>query len=156
MQKDMKIGMFVGLVLAAVVMVYVCTRPALSPKARMLRQNNAVVQPDLSVEPPRERPDVQANVNEQQAFRASERISEPTVAQPQPQPLNDAAFESVYREQTYQAQKFYIVRKGDTLSKISKRYYGSPSKWRKIYEANRDVIEDPDVVKPGSKLRIPQ
>ena len=156
MQKDMKIGMFVGLVLAAAVMVYVCTRPALSPKARMLRQNNAVVQSDLSVEPSEERSAVQVNLNQQQASRASEQTEQATVVGPQQQSVKNVAFESVHGEQIYQAQKFYIVRQGDTLSKISKRYYGSPKKWHRIYEANRGVLEDPDVLKPGSKLRIPQ
>lgn len=156
MQKDMKIGMFVGLVLAAAIMLYVCTRPTLSPKARMLRQNNTVVQSDLSAELSEDQWPVQANLNQQQVSEPSEQIDEPATAQPRPQPVNDITFESIYREQTYQAQKFYVVRRGDTLSKISRIYYGTPNKWYKIYEANRDVLDNPDMLKPGSKLRIPQ
>jgi nucleoid-associated protein YgaU len=50
----------------------------------------------------------------------------------------------------------YIVVKGDSLSKIAKEQYGDASKWRRIYEANRDLIKDPDLIYPGQSLRIPQ
>jgi len=51
----------------------------------------------------------------------------------------------------------YTVAAGDVLGTISKRVYGSASKWRKIYDANRDVIgADPNQLKVGMVLRIPQ
>ena len=37
----------------------------------------------------------------------------------------------------------YVVVKGDTLSKIAQRAYGDARQWRKIYEANKDMIKDP-------------
>jgi nucleoid-associated protein YgaU len=49
----------------------------------------------------------------------------------------------------------YVVERGDSLWKIAKRHYGDGEKWRKIYEANRDQIKDPDLIHPGQKLRIP-
>ena len=49
----------------------------------------------------------------------------------------------------------YVVVAGDSLSKIAKRQYGDGKKWRRIYEANRDLIKDPDLIYPGQKLRIP-
>ena len=49
----------------------------------------------------------------------------------------------------------YVVVKGDTLSGIAKREYGNASKWPTIYEANKDVIKDPDLIYPGQQLRIP-
>lgn len=51
--------------------------------------------------------------------------------------------------------KTYVVVKGDSLSKIAKREYGDASKWHRIYEANRDVIKDPDLIYPGQELKIP-
>ena len=51
--------------------------------------------------------------------------------------------------------KTYVVVKGDTLSAIAKREYGNANKWRTIYEANKDVIKDPDLIYPGQQLRIP-
>ncbi|HEY6551830.1 MAG TPA: LysM peptidoglycan-binding domain-containing protein [Vicinamibacteria bacterium] len=49
----------------------------------------------------------------------------------------------------------YVVVAGDSLSKIAKKHYGSASKWRAIYEANREVIKNPDLIYPGQELRIP-
>jgi nucleoid-associated protein YgaU len=49
----------------------------------------------------------------------------------------------------------YEVKSGDSLSKIAKRVYGNASAWKKIYEANRDLLKDPDKIFPGQKLKIP-
>ncbi len=49
----------------------------------------------------------------------------------------------------------YTVVSGDSLSKIAKREYGDANKWRAIYEANRDKINDPDLIHPGQVLNIP-
>ncbi|MFH2071117.1 MAG: LysM peptidoglycan-binding domain-containing protein [Elusimicrobiota bacterium] len=43
----------------------------------------------------------------------------------------------------------------DCLWNIAKKYYGDGSKWRLIYDANRDVIEDPSLIYPKQRLRIP-
>lgn len=52
--------------------------------------------------------------------------------------------------------KTYTVKKGDCLWKISKRYYGKGSEWRKIYNANKKVIgKNPDLIYPGQKFVIP-
>jgi nucleoid-associated protein YgaU len=53
------------------------------------------------------------------------------------------------------AGKTYTVVQGDSLSKIAKREYGDASKWRQIYQANRDVIDNPDLIEPGQNLIIP-
>ena len=50
----------------------------------------------------------------------------------------------------------YVVVKGDSLSKIAQRAYGDGKKWRKIFEANKDLIKDPDLIYPGQSLRIPE
>jgi nucleoid-associated protein YgaU len=52
--------------------------------------------------------------------------------------------------------KSYTVQKGDSLSKIAKREYGDAQQWRRIYEANRDTIKDPDLIYPGQVVRIPE
>jgi|SRR5579871_2467460 len=52
-------------------------------------------------------------------------------------------------------QRTYTVQAGDSLSKISKQFYGSPSAYMKIFEANRDVLNDPNMIKPGQTLKIP-
>src|SRR5262245_23805067 len=52
-------------------------------------------------------------------------------------------------------EKLYTVKAGDTLSKISKEVYGDPNKYQKIFEANRDQLENPDKIKVGQVLKIP-
>jgi nucleoid-associated protein YgaU len=56
---------------------------------------------------------------------------------------------------TVSSGKTYIVAKGDSLSKIAQREYGDANKWRTIYEANKDVIKDPDLIYPGQELKVP-
>lgn len=51
--------------------------------------------------------------------------------------------------------KFYTVKSGDTLSKISKEYYGDANRYNKIFEANRPLLKDADDIFPGQVLRIP-
>jgi nucleoid-associated protein YgaU len=55
-----------------------------------------------------------------------------------------------------QEDRFYVVEKGDSLSKIAKKFYGDANAWRRIHEANRERIKDPDLIQPGWKLRIPE
>ena len=56
---------------------------------------------------------------------------------------------------TIGSAKTYVVVEGDSLSRIAKREYGDASKWRTIYEANKDLIKDPDLIYPGQTLQIP-
>ncbi len=49
----------------------------------------------------------------------------------------------------------YTVQPGDTLGKIARQYYGDARRWPKIYEANRDVLSSPSLIRPGQRLRIP-
>ncbi len=51
----------------------------------------------------------------------------------------------------------YVVRSGDSLSKIAKRHYGDAKLWPRIYEANLEVIgKNPDLIQPGQTLVLPQ
>jgi len=52
-------------------------------------------------------------------------------------------------------QQTYVVQQGDTLSKIAAAHYGDARLYTKIFEANRDVLTDPNKIRPGQKLRIP-
>lgn len=51
--------------------------------------------------------------------------------------------------------KFHTVEKGESLSKIAKAYYGDPMKYPMIFEANKPMLTDPDLIYPGQVLRIP-
>lgn len=52
--------------------------------------------------------------------------------------------------------KSYTVVSGDSLSKIAKHFYGDAHQWRRIFEANQDILKDPDLIYPGQTLKIPE
>jgi len=54
-----------------------------------------------------------------------------------------------------QESRMYVVESGDTLSKISQKFYGSANQYMKIFEANQDKLTDPNKIMPGQQLRIP-
>ena len=58
-------------------------------------------------------------------------------------------------EEPEEKAEVYEIVSGDTLGAIAKRYYGKASLYTKIFEANRDIIEDPNKIYPGQKIRIP-
>ncbi len=51
-------------------------------------------------------------------------------------------------------EQTYTVEKGDNLSKIAKHFYGKQD-WKRIFDANRDQLSDPDRIQPGQVLKIP-
>ncbi len=52
--------------------------------------------------------------------------------------------------------EFYTIQRGDSLSKIAKRYYGDAMKYPVLFEANREIIKNPDLIYPGQVLRVPK
>ena len=86
-----------------------------------------------------------------------------TQAQPQSQPSHEQQAQA--RPQTMsagasisggQSGRRYTVQAGDSLSKISTHFYGSPDQYLKIFQANRDVLNDPNKIRPGQELVIPE
>ncbi|MCS7180499.1 MAG: LysM peptidoglycan-binding domain-containing protein, partial [bacterium] len=51
--------------------------------------------------------------------------------------------------------KYYTIKKGDTLKKIAYKYYNDTSKWKVIYEVNKNIIKNPNNLTPGIKIYIP-
>src|SRR5260370_1527233 len=49
----------------------------------------------------------------------------------------------------------YTVRPGDTLSSIAQRFYGNPADWHWLYQANRSVVHNPNVIRPAEVLTVP-
>ncbi|MGB5492377.1 MAG: peptidoglycan-binding protein LysM [Woeseiaceae bacterium] len=58
-------------------------------------------------------------------------------------------------EEPEEKAEIYEIVSGDTLGGIAKKYYGSAGKYMKIFEANREIIKDPNKIYPGQKIRIP-
>jgi nucleoid-associated protein YgaU len=64
-------------------------------------------------------------------------------------------FSNVKSGATSTATKIHTVVSGDSLSKIAKQEYGDAKLWPRIFEANKDIIKDPNLIYPGQKLKIP-
>jgi len=81
----------------------------------------------------------------------------PTVSPAAPQATPTAAPPAAQTDaaQSADSSVFYTIQKGDTLSKISKQFYGDANKYRYIVEENSGVIEDADKIYPGQTIRIP-
>ena len=69
----------------------------------------------------------------------------PAASAPAPEPEPAAPVERIHE-----------VVPGDTLGAIAQKYYGKASLYMKIFEANRDILDDPNLIKVGQKLRIPE
>lgn len=177
MGKDFRIGLVVGSILAVATLAWVATRPSLRPRARTAPPGTVTsggVMPweeaGSAAEPDRREPASPGSVpaaggptNPQTA------IHNPHSVQPagpdsgaanayRPQPATSALPDlTVYeRDEKIETTRFHIVRRGDTLSAISRQYYGTPNSWQKILAANQEIIKDPDKIAPGTKLIIPE
>ena len=80
---------------------------------------------------------------------------EPSAAAPGAAEVQEAAAAVAHGPSGAPAGTTYTVVSGDTLSKIAKRFYGNANQWNRIFEANRDLIKDPDLIYPDQVLRIP-
>ena len=76
--------------------------------------------------------------------------------------VTEEAQEEMVVKDTYEAvpsqaedYESYTVQKGDTLQKISQKFFGTTKKWMKIYEANSDTLKGPNQIYPGQAIRIP-
>jgi nucleoid-associated protein YgaU len=157
MQRDFKIGMFVGLVLVIGAAIWLATRPSLSPRARILRAHDntsaqeSALWPDSPVIAGRPAP-VFADGQPGNLPTPSREFTAEGVGNKQSEAPDFTVYE---QKEKIRTQRFHIVRDGENLSAISLRYYGSANKWAKILAANRSVVKDPDKITPGTKLIIP-
>lgn len=158
MQKDLKIGLALGLALVSVAGIWLATRPSLTPQGQLLDEGS-VVPTSESIKGPF------VGSRAPSATRIPERDASGTPASAGPirravaerptehEPIASRAVHA--QADTTRPQRFHIVRKDETLSQISYDYYGSAGKWRKIFEANRATVKNANVVKSGTKLIIP-
>jgi len=134
-----------GMVLVMVGLFAGCEKPVEEPVAEAPVQEPA----------PPPFPEEQVPAPEPQPVTAAPPVdtstAQPKAASAAPQPK-----ESYAPKPPQKAARTYVVHKGDTLQKISKKYYGTTKKWRRIYKANLKTLSNgPDKLQPGMKLVIP-
>ena len=148
MQRDFKIGLILGLGLLSVAFLIIATRGNLSPQARLAREH--VVR--YSPQQPGPSTPLQPSATP---------VREPNIAavaaQPQP-PLAETppyAPTAPREEVRIKADRFHIVVPDDTLWGIAEQYLGSSQRWGEIFELNRDIVSNPQKIRPGMKLILP-
>lgn len=134
MPKDYKIGMLCGVVLAIVAGLLLSLHPGLSISASIAGSGKSEVKPETE---PIERMGIEPNPP---ANRLVEKENEIERQKPK----------------TVKSPRYHTVSSGDTLSGISLQYYGTENKWQKILDANRDVIQDVNRLRLGTRLIIPE
>ena len=171
-----------GLGVVAVVGLWLATRPSLTPQARIQRLHNTKTAKESNVKPnasavsrnrepestsntpntntPGDRNNILPSADKRENLlpQASQDIPQgPIEATPAVQEPRESLPQSVVPEQIepIKTERFYIVQKNDTLSSISQKYYGTPTKWPKIFNANRTTISDANRLTIGTKLIIP-
>ncbi|MBN1787540.1 MAG: LysM peptidoglycan-binding domain-containing protein [Sedimentisphaerales bacterium] len=154
MRKDVKTGMFAGTVLCLVAIVWFCAKQQI------------VTSPLIKFESPNlvELTEQEIIEDENADFPVSKMPEKPVVTEKSTATFNDSAYQPVQQLLTEEKKpavpeslRVHTVTAGQTLSDISKIYYDSPNKWKKIYEANKEKFpKGPDAITPGMKLTIPQ
>ncbi|MHC4640173.1 MAG: LysM peptidoglycan-binding domain-containing protein [Planctomycetota bacterium] len=129
MPKDYKIGMLCGLVAVIVAGLWMSIHPSLSIKASIAGPKNVSTQSE-PIEQPRFEPNLPA--------------------------IRPVVKEAESEREELKTVRYHTVSNGDTLSDISYQYYGSENKWQKIFDANRDVIQDVSRLRLGVRLIIPE
>jgi nucleoid-associated protein YgaU len=142
-RKDIKIGTLVGLAISVAAGIAVMT---------MKSSEFGVIDPALS-------PEKFQNENGRPGDNAGSAVSYAPQPAPPPPPAAEPAVKADNADQTplvpVKATRFHIVQSGETLSSIAKKHYGSTSAAGKIFEANRATMENPNRLRPGMKLTIP-
>jgi len=143
MPKDMKIGMILGLILVTAIMLWVFVGPGINLRATALNTES-----DSQTTPP-------------ETLDSTNRIETEVRQENNQLPSNDEQSEELelannWQPEKIKTQRFHIIRKGETLSEISNHYYGSATKWRKILDANKHLIQDVSKLRPGTKIIVPE
>jgi len=161
MQKDLKIGLVLGLTLVIASVLWLATRPSLQPEARMQQPGDTDSRQQSSERPLgpviARIPAPDSNAGQSDNLNASSfKISIDATGAGDENEKNNLPDSTIYEQaEKIKPQRFHIVREGETLSKISNLYYGSAGKWQKILDSNRNTITDANKIKPGMKLIIP-
>jgi len=132
MKKDFKIGLAVGLLFVVAVAFWLSSRPDFSTEARALQ--SASNRPVNTGQFYRDQADETQTPNVEQQVSSNEQ-----------QTIN-----------TEQLTRIHVVQKGETLSGIAAKYYGSTAQWQKILNANHETLNNPNRLNPGSRLIIPE
>lgn len=137
MRKDLKTGIFIGAAVVLAVAVVCSIRPGTA--------GDKSIQPPIASAPPVAPPAQPRQVTPQT-----------TSAPALPKPEEEKQTPPPAEKPTPPAPRFHVVTEGQTLSAIAILYYDDPTMRKKIYDANRHIIDDIDKIRPTMRLNIPR
>jgi nucleoid-associated protein YgaU len=171
MQKDFKIGLVFGAICLLGLLAWLATNKSLSSKARteslfnQSQESTPQTPPVNAVPASNEQPLVSESLYPDTGTGELIPQIEPPVLEPEPaapvfagREPNLNAPEDPATEQLgpkIKTNRFHIVSKGETLSGISQKVYGTSKRWPQILQANSDRLDAPEKIKPGMYLVIP-
>jgi len=144
MNKDVKMGMLIGLGLVVVVVVAISIWPGgtVGQRHRQAEGNGTVVSP----------PTVTRPITPPQA---SNPVQTPLLVQQQMQRAAEHVIGQFEQARIDSGPLIHVVAEGETLTHIAQQHYGDVKKWQLIAEANKKVLPDVNLIRPGMRLVIP-
>lgn len=164
MKPDIKIGVLVGVVVVAVLLVFFAKKGSKPTENTTLvvpqeqdrgpyKPIQPVAQPVVKQQYPVVKPVI---VDPQPTTIIVAEQPEPKIGPPSPEKtIASTPIAPVQPTPEARKPRYYLVKTGDSLSEISEDYYGHERFWREIYKANRQLIRNPDRLQVGWRLRIP-
>jgi 5'-nucleotidase/UDP-sugar diphosphatase len=153
--RDYRIGLVAGSILAGVALLWVATRPSLSPQPPSVQapQGNDQDFPAVSRPVTPQSPGSASEANVPGRLKTEGGTSQSVLSRPSSGSPDTTSPEKTEPSKT---PRLHVVRQGETLSAIAQQYYGSANDWRKILAANEKTIKDANKIAPGTKLIIPE
>ncbi len=172
MPKDFKIGMLVGLIMVVGIIAWLSTRDSISLETRRAQKHRVQLQKqtknktDHAALAQRTSADSSGAVGPfhnmspaQLSSARSDPSADPaipaTAGQSGAQTLSQDSSRPEVERQRIKTTNFHIVRSGETLQGISQQHYDTTQNWKNILDANPDVVKNPNKIRPGMKLTIP-
>jgi len=146
-----------GLAIAAVTTLWFCTRERFSIKSEIVRSEKVHISKQPSENQVRYKAALPGSFQSEQSKTTQRANSQtPIKITRQPQRASQSTASSVKQNQKGKTARIHIVNRGETLSSIAYQYYGSSNKWPRIFDANRSRIKEPDKIREGIRLIIPE
>ncbi|RKY09394.1 MAG: hypothetical protein DRP66_02390 [Planctomycetota bacterium] len=145
MNKDVKTGMLIGLGLVTVAVVAISIWPGEAVHQRVKRAGGKNLNPPSAEStsrippPPESGPDQSGSAFQEEMQRVAEQV-----------------IEEHQQARLDTGPRIHVVAEGETLTHIAHRHYGDANKWTLIAEANKDVLPNINLLRPGMRLLIPR
>lgn len=158
MRKDVKIGMMIGTFLVIIFLIWFSIKKPVKQVQQSLHTKTDLNLPDKKSTDQNQTSDQLYGYDSSDEYGYLSDDNQPPLPETKPTESDkNAASDSAHEptQQTETIHRYHTVKQGETLSSISSLYYGTPTEWKKIYDANRSILPAPQKLRPGMNLIIP-